>query len=142
MLACQSHPLLLYWRGMLCYRNMKAEWRKQVGNAMGRQVFSFKEATSTCVFCEHQGHSGKCEMSSSKLGFRNFRTLARQSCLRSWKLLSSSLSALSGCPCSAPSAICRRYLAFYEKQSPSVNTVVREPPAALMVFFKKTGQVC
>lgn len=64
---------------------MKAEWRKQVGNAAGRQVFGFKEATSACVFCEHQGHAGKCGLSYSVLGFGNLlSTLARQSCLRSW----------------------------------------------------------
>lgn len=137
MLTCRNQPLRLCWRGILCYPNIKAEWRKQVGNAAGRQVFGFKEATSTCVFCEHQGHAGKCGLSYLVLGFGNLlSTLARQSCLRSWVLLSLSLSTLSGCPSSAPSTICR-HLAFNEKQPHTINTVVAEPAAAPMAFLQK-----
>lgn len=137
MLTCRSQPLRLCWRGILCYPNTEAEWRKQVGNAAGRQVFGFKEATSTCVFCEHQGHAGKCGLSSPVLGFGNLlSTLARQRCLRSRVPLSSSPSTQGGCLSSAPSTICR-HLAFNEKQPHTINTVVAKPAAAPTAFLQK-----
>lgn len=83
-----------------------------MGNAAGTQVFSFKEVTSTCVFCEHQGHSGKCGLSSLKLGFRNVSTLVELP--RELEAVVVLTVSSGWVPIFSTSAICR-YLAFLWK---------------------------